>query len=174
MSNRFDNMPQFDEEKGELVDSRGEDYVVMSAEALRRINKQEELMLGTGSSVIWYNSGKAVGKTDGEKYAGLMKTMEVQDMAEYLKETYSRYGWGFVTFGGIDMNSGQLIFTVRNSPLVRGIRGKEPRCWFVRGFVEGLVSEILGTEVTALEVACQAVNGNHCEFRLVWDLNVQK
>ena len=174
MSTEFDGMPAFDEGRGELVGSNGEDYVVISAEALRRINKQEEMMLGTGSWVIWYNSGKSVGKTDGQKYAPLMQTMDVDKVANYLRQTYARYGWGSVVFGGIDLKSGELVFTVSNSPLVRGIKSREPQCWFVRGFVEGLTSELLGSECTAMEVACQAVNGDHCEFRLRWNSEIQK
>jgi predicted hydrocarbon binding protein len=174
MSNGYDSMPAFHEESGELLGSDGEDYVVLSAEALRRINRQEEATLGSGSHVIWYNAGKAVGKKDGQKYAHLMKTMEVQDLADYLKETYTRYGWGSVWFAGVDVASGELLFTVRNSPLARGIRSKEPRCWFVRGFVEGLTSELLGTECIAAETACQTVNGRQCEFRLSWDSGISK
>jgi predicted hydrocarbon binding protein len=164
----MDDLPKFDEERGELVGSMGEDYVIISAEALRRINKHEELMLGSGSFVVWYNSGKAVGKTDGEKFKRLIETMDIESFAAHLKSIYARYGWGFVQYGEVDPASGELLFTVRNSPLVRGISAKEPRCWFVRGFVEGLIGSILGAEVTAVEVACQAVNGDHCEFRLAW------
>lgn len=169
MSESYDNMPSFDEEKGELVGSNGEDYVVISAEALRRINKQEELMLGTGSFVIWYNAGKAVGRTDGQKYAPLVQTMDLNKVADYLRETYSRYGWGSVQFDGVVLEKGEMSFTVRNSPLIRGIRSREPRCWFVRGFVEGLTSELIGTECTAVEIACEAVNRDHCEFKLTWE-----
>ena len=44
----------------------------------------------------------------------------------------------------------------------------------MRGFVEGLTSELLGTETTANEVSCEAVNGDHCEFRLSWETGAQK
>jgi predicted hydrocarbon binding protein len=169
MSATHDSMPAFDEKTGELVGSDGEDYVVISAEALRRINRQEEMMLGSGSHVIWYNAGRAVGRNDGLKYAPLMKTMGIDQVADYLKETYTRYGWGSVTFKGIEIDSGELLFTVRNSPLARGLRSTEPRCWFVRGFVEGLTSELLGTECAAYETACQTVNKTHCEYKLRWD-----
>ncbi len=174
MSSEFDAMPAYDEKSGELVDGGGEDYVLISAEALRRINREEEAMLGSGSFVIWYNAGKAVGRTDGRRYAELMGTMEIQAVADYLRETYTRRGWGEVKFGGIDLTSGVLLFSVRNSPLARGITAKEPRCWFVRGFVEGLTSELLGTECIAAEVACQTVNGRQCEFRLRWETDARK
>ena len=169
MTRAYDSMPTFDEKTGELVGTNGEDYVVISAEALRRINKQEEMTLGSGSHLIWYNAGKAVGRNDGHKYAPLMQTMEINLLADYLRETYTRYGWGSVEFHGIDLDSGQLMFTVRNSPLARGVTGTEPRCWFVRGFVEGLTSELMGTECVAVETACQTVNRSHCEFKLRWD-----
>jgi predicted hydrocarbon binding protein len=161
-------MPTFDEKLGELVGPSGEDYVIISAEALRRINNHEQLMFGSGSFVIWYNAGRAVGRIDGERFAPLMKTMELGEFASRLKNIYARYGWGFVEYKYLDPQSGELLFTVRNSPLARGIRSREPRCWFVRGFVEGLVSALLEIEVTAVETSCQAVNGDHCDFRLGW------
>jgi predicted hydrocarbon binding protein len=165
-------LPSFDEVKGELVGEEGEDYVIIAAEALRRINKQEEMMFGTGSFLIWYNSGKAVGRTDGRGFAPLMETVEINELASRIKDIYMKRGWGEVTLGRIELATGELYFQVRNSPLVRGLTSKEPRCWFVRGFVEGLTSELLGIEVTASEIACQAVNGDHCEYRLRWDMGI--
>jgi bacteriochlorophyll 4-vinyl reductase len=172
LAEHSEGLPVFDEKLGELVGKGGEDYVVIAAEALRRINRQEEAMFGSGSFVIWYNSGKATGKIDGHRLAPLMKTMDINDFASYMRETYSRRGWGYVEYGDIDLNSGELIFTVKNSPLVRGVVAKEPRCWFVRGFVEGLISELLDTEVIAHETKCQAVHGDYCEFRLSWQSGV--
>lgn len=163
-----DLFPKFDSKRGELVGPGGEDYVVISAEALRRINQHEELMLGSGSFVIWYNSGRAVGKVDGERYRPLMRSMDIQEFASLLRETYSRFGWGYVEYKDVDPASGELRFTVQNSPLSRGIASKEPRCWFVRGFVEGLISALLEVEVTAVETSCQSVNGQFCTFRLSW------
>jgi len=164
-----DEMPAFNEKQGELVGKNGEDYVIMSAEALRRINRQEEMMLGSGSFVIWYNAGKAVGRADGQRYAPLMKSMEIEAFATRIRDIYSRYGWGSIQFRDVDPKSGELVFWVKNSPLARGVRSKEPKCYFVRGFVEGMVSELLGTEVVAVEVLCETVSGQHCEFRLRWD-----
>jgi predicted hydrocarbon binding protein len=162
-------MPVFDEKTGELIGPGGEDYVIISAEALRRINRQEELMFGSGSFVIWYNSGKAVGRTDGHRFAPLAQEMEIPEIAVYLRDFYSKYGWGYIEFQNVDADKGEVVFTVKNSPLVKGIESAEPRCWFVRGFVEGLVSELLGTEAVATEVRCQAMfNSDHCEFRIRW------
>ncbi|HZW84949.1 MAG TPA: 4-vinyl reductase, partial [Nitrososphaerales archaeon] len=61
-----------------------------------------------------------------------------------------------------------------NSPLVRGVTAKEPRCWFVRGFAEGLISEILRTEVVAVETECMAAGASHCDFRIRWTESGQK
>lgn len=163
-----DDMPSFDEKRGELVGPEGEDYVIISAEALRRINKHEEEMFGSGADVIWYNSGKEVGRTDGRRFAVLMEKMEINEFADRIKDIYSRFGWGYVEYGNVDPDSGELVFTVRNSPLVRGLTSQKPRCWFVKGFVEGLVSALLGTEVTAVETKCEAVNRDHCEFKMSW------
>ncbi|HZW84640.1 MAG TPA: hypothetical protein VFE91_01895, partial [Nitrososphaerales archaeon] len=103
-------MAIYDEKRGELLGTGGEDYVMISAEALRKINKQEQLMLGSGSFVIWYNSGRAVGQEDGKRFAPLMDTMEIDKFAGYLRDTYSRYGWGQIEYGDVDLKSGELLF----------------------------------------------------------------
>lgn len=169
MTESLEDVPAFDPKKGALVGSNGEDYVIISAEALRRIERHEAMMFGSGSSVIWYNSGKSVGKVDGARLAPWLQKMDIMEFASRVRDLYSREGWGFIEFGVVNLNSGEFHFTVRNSPLVRRVTAKEPRCWFVKGFVEGLVSEILGTEVTATETDCQAVNGDHCSFKLSWE-----
>ena len=174
MTATYDSLPAFQEQTGELVDASGEDYVVISAEALRRINRQEETTLGTGSHIIWYNAGKAAGSIDGRKYASVTKTMQANEAASYLAQTYSRWGWGSVKIFGMDLEKCEMMLTVKNSPLSRGITSKEPRCWFVRGFFEGLTSELLGVECMAVETACETVNGFRCEFKLTWDFGRTK
>ena len=168
MPDEYDRLPTFDENKGELLGPKGEDYVVLSAEALRNINQEEESILHSGSNVIWYNAGRAVGRSDGKKYAPLMQEMDLDRFASYLKMTYMRYGWGLIEYSITDFDSGMILFTVRDSPLVKGIRSKEPRCWFVKGFAEGLTSELLGVQTVAKEVKCQAVGADRCEFDLSW------
>src|SRR5215467_8324018 len=163
MAGKAGVMPTFDEHTGGLVGPGGEDYVIISAEALRRINKQEELMFGSGSFVIWYNAGKQVGRQDGKRLAPMTSTMELQDFAGHLRDTYSMYGWGFIEVGKVDLKTGEIAFRVTNSPLVRGLLSREPRCWFVRGFAEGLVSEIIGAEVVATELQCQAQGERYCD-----------
>jgi hypothetical protein len=95
--------PSLDEKGGELVGEKGEDYVIIAAEALRRINRQEEIMIGTRSFLIWFNSGRAVGKTDGRRFAPLMETVEINELAPHIRNIYVKHGWGEVELGGIDL-----------------------------------------------------------------------
>src|SRR5437870_4231276 len=141
--------------------SDGKDMIIMSGEALRRIYGSEATILGSGALVIWYNAGKAIGVVDGNKFVSKVSTIGIQDLAKNLSQTYSRMGWGRIECGEFDFQRNELSLRLYNSPMVRGITSKEPTCWFVRGFVEGLASAILGTEVAAAEIACEAVWGDH-------------
>jgi len=159
---------RFDPRRGEIVDSLGEDWVMISGEALRRIYANDVTMLGTGANVIWYNSGRAVGKKDGEKYASSLERMGLDELAAKISSSYASLGWGKIEIGKVDLENSEIVFTMKNSPMVRGITDKNPRCWYVRGFVEGLASTILGMEAVASESRCEAVNGGYCEFKVSW------
>lgn len=165
-----DVLPRLDAQRGELRTSKGEDWVMISGEALRRVYQNEVFLLGTGAYVMWYNAGKAVGKTEGVKFAALVEEMGVHELAKELSESYAYLGWGRIEVGNIDLFKNEVTIKMWNSPMVRGVLDKEPRCWYVRGFMEGLVSTILGVETTASEVRCQAVEGDRCEFRVTWKL----
>ncbi len=168
--NDKDVLPKLDLEKGELNVPSGEDWVMISGEALRRVYEHEVTILGTGAFVIWYNAGKAVGKTEGAKFAGLVNTLGIDQLAQELSRTYAQLGWGRIEIRDIDIMRNEITIILRNSPMVRGVSDKEPRCWYVRGFMEGIVSVILGVEATAFELACEAVNRDRCEFKVSWKL----
>lgn len=165
-----DVVPRLDPVRGELRTAQGEDWVMISGDALRRIFENEVRVLGTGACVIWYNAGKAVGKTDGEKFAAMVERLGVNELAGELGASYAKLGWGRIEVGKIDLLNNELMVTMRNSPMVRGVTDRQPRCWYVRGFMEGIVSVILGVEATANEIRCQAVEGDRCEFKVNWKL----
>lgn len=163
-----DVLPKLDAERGELRTSEGEDWVMISGEALRRIYQNDVSVLSTGACVIWYNAGKSVGKTDGAKFAEMVERLGIDELARELSESYAKLGWGRIEVGKIDLVKSELVVTMRNSPMVRGVRDSEPRCWYVRGFMEGIISVILGVEATANEIQCQAANGDRCVFKVAW------
>lgn len=165
-----DAVPRLDAERGELRATTGEDWVLISGEALRRVYENEAKILGTGAFVIWYNAGKAVGATEGTKFAGLVESVGIDRLAEELRKTYSQLGWGKIEIGDIDLIGNEVTIKMQNSPMVRGVSDKEPRCWYVRGFMEGIITAILGVEATAFELVCEAVNHDHCEFKATWKL----
>jgi len=163
-----DIVPKLDAEKGELRVPSGEDWVMISGEALRNVYEHEVAILGTGAFVIWYNAGKAVGKTEGVKFSAFIDSLGIDQLAQELGRTYNQLGWGRIEVKEIDLMKNEVHITMRNSPMVRRVKDTEPRCWYVRGFMEGIISSILGVEATAFELNCEAVNGDHCEFKAVW------
>jgi predicted hydrocarbon binding protein len=109
-----------------------------------------------------------VGKTEGRKFADLINDLGIHHLARELSQSYSKLGWGTIQVGDVDILRNEVKIVMRNSPMVRGVRDKDSRCWYVRGFMEGMVSSILGVEATAFELSCEAVNGDHCEFKVTW------
>lgn len=163
-------LPELDYNKGELRTVSGDDWVLISGEALRRVYESEVSLLGTGAFVIWYNAGKTVGKNEGAKFADLIAEVGIDQLASELSKTYQKLGWGTIQVKDIDLGANEVKIVMRNSPMVRGVTDNQSRCWYVRGFMEGIVSAILGVAATAYEMTCEAVNGDHCEFKVTWKL----
>ncbi len=163
-----DVMPSLDASRGELRASSGEDWVLISGEALRRVYESEVSVLGTGAFVIWYNAGKTVGKTEGKKFANLADEVGIDQLAAQLAHTYNKLGWGAIKIEEIDLLHNEARISMHNSPMVRNTVDEEPRCWYVRGYIEGMVSTLLAVEATAYELACEAVNGVKCELKVTW------
>ena len=73
-------------------------------------------------------------------------------------------GWGRFTLSefNAELHSGRII--VEESAEARYRRSEEPVCVFLRGILEGALTEALGVEIRVKEHTCAGAGAAHCEF----------
>jgi predicted hydrocarbon binding protein len=146
-----------------------EDQTV-APDCLRYPYEREVVISGKEAFVVWHGVAEIAGKAGGEKLAEAVETLDVDRLAEELRETYSRFGWGRIEVRTHNVHKNELTMIMRDSPLVGGVKSKGPVCWHVRASIEVIVSNILAVQATAFEVACETANRKYCEFRVSWEL----
>jgi len=125
-------------------------------------------MLGSGSAVIWYRAGRSAGEFEGKRLKRLMTRMGTKDLVDLVGDIYTNMGWGKHTFE-LNIENRSMTLRMKNNPIVRGIKSKEPVCHFIRGFYEGFCPVIFDTEkASTRETMCQAMGNDHCEFGISW------
>ena len=128
-------------------------------------HEREVVISGKEAFVAWHGATKLA-----EKTAEVADVLDVGRLAEELRETYSRFGWGIIEVRTSNIDENELTMIMRDSPLARGVKSNGPVCWHVRASIEVIVSNILAVKATAFEVACETVNSSYCEFRVSWEV----
>jgi predicted hydrocarbon binding protein len=132
--------------------------------------EREVVISGKEAFVVWRGAFENAGMVAEEKLGEKSDTLDVDRLAEELRETYSRFGWGSIEVRTHNIHKNELTMIMRDSPMVKGAKSKGPVCWHVRASIEVIVSNILAVQASAFEVACETVNRSYCEFKVSWEL----
>lgn len=169
----------FDEIERKPRESRihlsGKPYMLMSLRSLA-INLREEMSTfldPDGVNMVMYRFGKAIGKSEAE---GLIDSFEDLSFREKLLAgpIFAAYA-GFVRvkfLPGSNVENSEDFFLLYEHPnnfeaqfLQQTDKDiDEPVCYFNAGYSAGWESTVLGMELEATEVACEAANAPHCRF----------
>jgi predicted hydrocarbon binding protein len=146
------------------------EYPTIGGERLGDSYQRQVVISGKEAFVVWHGYAKIAEKTEEEDFAQAANALDVDRLAEELRATYSRFGWGRIEIRTSNIHKNELTVIMRDSPMVRGVKSEGPVCWHVRASIEVIVSNILAVQATAIEVACETVNRNYCEFKVSWEL----
>jgi len=145
-------------------------YPATAGEGFGNDHEREVAIAGKEALVVWHGAATIVRESGDEKLAEVALALDADRLAEELRETYGRFGWGTIEVCNLDVQGNELTVVMRDSPIFGGASNGGPVCWHVRASIEVIVSAILAVKATAFEVACEAVNRDYCEFRVSWDL----
>ncbi len=125
-------------------------------------------MIGAPAGVVFYQMGFIGGSTT---FNGLKRTIGrdmVRRNATYLLSMFSALGWGI--FELVDLSFERRRATVRSRSNIecKQSAGKatEPQSNFVRGHLSGVFSEIFEERMDSVEVRCEALGDEFCEFNI--------
>lgn len=100
--------------------------VVTNPGTFESIFENTRQMLGSGSALIWYKAGQNAGGFEGRRLERLYTRMGPKDFLTLVNDLYTNLGWGKNTFTEMNMEGRSLTLHIKDGPLVRGIKSKEP------------------------------------------------
>jgi len=156
-------------EKTEYYDDEGEwriagsDCIIIGGAAVRAWARLSEQVLGLGARVIIVKAGKIAGQQFADSL--LKQGLKAEEMKDALEIFLTRSGWGKV-FAKIDIENQMAVFRIKNSVTTRQTNAKEPICYFISGYLAGVLSAVFGKSVEVKETKCAAKNDDkYCEFQ---------
>ncbi len=123
-----------------------------------------EQKLGTiESDKIFYNSGKIAGK---EFYKNMVEpTNDLDDFLNQIKQLLIVLGIGILRVENIDMENGNLTFTISEDLDCSGLPElKYEICTYDEGFISGLLESFSGIKFKVKEVDCWCTGERTCRF----------
>ena len=77
------------------------------------------------------------------------------------------HAWTFAGSGQFSVRlTGDPVFAIAGCPMCRGRHASRPTCSYYRATFEHLLRRLIHSRLTVAEVACEAVGGASCEFRI--------
>jgi len=128
------------------------------------IRTMYEEMSDVGMSFMFYQ-GKLLGSKDAEVFVEHIWTIDQDTISEILNILLA-HGWGIPKL--IKFSSSEVIVHLYDSfeSLVMAKKSERPMCFFIKGYIAGLLSTILKKEVHVEETKCIAMGDPYCEFRI--------
>ena len=131
-------------------------------EAFAEIEEFLEKTLGAASEIVLSSMGIPCGRRSCRR---LIEKGKGADVLEQLKKLKSAENWGEFTFLDVDRSNRTGKVWVRNSFETRAQRSSnKPICHFLRGYLEGFLSELFNLPITVVEKKCRAAGDEYCEF----------
>ena len=145
----------------------GVDWILLRVEALQGMIEEVNKVLGTGASLVWYVAGKGAGRSMAKVFQARLKGEEnFEAFFEKIASYYIRWGWGRIEKVLLREKTGELIIRIYDNAFARGQYSKTPSCYFLKGYLEGLIETLTGKHATSEETKCMAKGDFYCEFQI--------
>lgn len=156
---------RYDQTTGELVLPGIGEILVFLGLSFRNMISWTAAKFGGGSSMIWYNIGKASASAVVEAFRKMKASEGPRELIMRIDAYSTVIGWGNVHTAHLDLVEKRAVIRITNSALTRGI-DKGLGCDFIRGYLSGLYDMIFEGNTFCEEVLCQTRGANHCEFHV--------
>ena len=121
-----------------------------------------EERFGSGANVIFYEVGRGCGKRSCSRL--LKKYPERDRLLKALCRHKRNEGWGKIKLKlNMETGKGQIIVYESFEAKQYG-RSQEPVCHFLKGYLEGFLSQAYNKPIKIVETACKAQGNPYCQF----------
>ena len=143
----------------------GEPLIVMSIAGMNSVFNHVAKIFGTGGEAILYGEGHSLGQANGRYLKEYIGNGLVKHKLEDLSGLYGSFGWGIVEVSYDGLGS-TVTARVRDCFECLSAETVETRCNFFLGHLKGIVSTLLGAELSGSETRCKKRGNQFCEFEL--------
>jgi bacteriochlorophyll 4-vinyl reductase len=127
----------------------------------------EETFTPSAAAVILYKAGMACGRRSAERVVKHLKLRD-ETLLNAIVKLKVKEGWGSINFENLNLKKKLGNIIVKNSFEAEGYgKSDMPVCHFLRGYLAGVLSVALNTEINLIETACTAKGDPNCEFQIV-------
>ena len=148
----------------------GVDWILFRVEALHGMVEEVNKVLGTSSSLVWYTAGKGAGRSMAKVFQTHLKEKESPAAVfDKIARSYTRWGWGRIERTLLREKTGEFIIRIYDNAFARGQHSQTPSCYFLKGYIEGLIETLTGKHATSEETKCMAKGDPYCEFQITLD-----
>jgi predicted hydrocarbon binding protein/predicted amino acid-binding ACT domain protein len=148
------------------VNWQGRRTIILSQTATARMFDAIRFTLGSGGDVVLYQQGSSYGKELAQSFMTRLGGDYLERNFDYTLGLLSATGWGVPTLVGSKDSFPNIAITLQSCFECDGVRAARPACSFVRGFLAGVSSAIVGHIVHCEESHCIATGSPCCEFEL--------
>ena len=138
----------------------------MRIETLHGMMEEVEKVLGTGACLVWYTAGKGAGKSLAALVKKEFKNYNLKSVSNLLMDFYANWGWGKGEIALWREEEGEIILRVWDNAFAKRGSSKTPSCFFLKGFIEGILKELTQKCVKIEETKCISKGDKYCEFHL--------
>ncbi|WP_309492891.1 V4R domain-containing protein [Candidatus Hecatella orcuttiae] len=131
-------------------------------EAFMDFKKALKDCFGSGGVVILSEMGKGHGIYSTKRL--LDEHPNRPSLLEVITSYKQKEGWGNMEFR-MKPSEAEVIIT-KSFEAEYHERSKEPVCHFLRGYLEGVISQIVGKEIKVSEIRCKATGNETCVFKI--------
>ena len=154
----------------ERITHLGVDWVLFRVEALHGMVQEVNKVLGTGSSLVWYMAGKGAGRSMAKIFKrNLTEEENFEAVLDKIKAHYASWGWGRIERALLREKTGEFIIRIYDNAFAREQHSQVPSCYFLKGYIEGLIETLTGKHATSEETKCMAKGDHYCEFQITLD-----
>jgi predicted hydrocarbon binding protein len=125
---------------------------------------------GSSGSAMIFNMGLGCGYSEASQVRednGGFRSVEKRELLLKALQRMSQEGWGQISLNYYDPVTGILGIAVKRNPFVEGCgTEKLEGCHFLRGFIAGVASEMLETDMVYLEGGCGGLKDGACQLQL--------
>lgn len=172
---RFEDFFHMNRQTGTLIDWNKSRNILVSEDFMIGLIHGLDEEVGSASSVVMYNIGKAWGERDSltfknwyeEEYETNMLTTNLALVLESWWWPFTAQGWGNWDVDLEDQKNGFIVLNIFDSAIARtlGNVGK-PVCHIYAGLFAGFFSSFSKQDLGCVELQCYAMGSTFCKFLL--------